>query len=141
MLMLWTSCSSDDEDMQDDDGVSVADIEAALYSGDWIITYYYDSETDESSNYLGFDFTFNANGTLGATDGNTSVSGAWSITDSNSDDDSIEDIDFNIFFSSPDIFEELSDDWDLKSFTSTKIELIDVSSGNSTTDYLTFERN
>ncbi len=37
-------------------------------------------------------------------------------------------------------FEELSDDWDIISHSSTKIELIDISGGNGGTDYLTFEK-
>jgi len=51
------------------------------------------------------------------------------------------DLDFNIFFASPPDFEDLSDDWDFISHTSTKIELIDMSGGNGGTDYLTFEKN
>ena len=38
-------------------------------------------------------------------------------------------------------FEDLNDDWDFISQSSTKIELIDVSGGNGGTDYLTFEKN
>jgi hypothetical protein len=38
-------------------------------------------------------------------------------------------------------FEDLNDDWDIISRSSTKIELIDISGGNGGTDYLTFEKN
>ena len=50
--------------------------------------------------------------------------------------------DFNLFFSVPDSsdFEDLNDDWDIISVTSSKVELIDISGGNGGTDYLTFER-
>ena len=51
------------------------------------------------------------------------------------------DIDFNIFFSAPADFAELSDDWDIISHTALKIELIHVSGGNGGTDLLTFEKN
>jgi hypothetical protein len=50
------------------------------------------------------------------------------------------EIDFNIFFASPEKFSELSDDWNIVSHTATKIELIDVSGGDGDTDLLTFEK-
>ena len=65
--------------------------------------------------------------------------------DSNSDDDSSsdDDIDFNILFPVPDSndFEDLNDDWDIVSSSSTRIDLIDISGGNGETDMLTFEKN
>lgn len=51
------------------------------------------------------------------------------------------DIDFNIFFSSPADFAELSEDWDIISHSTSKIELKHVSGGNGGTDLLTFEKN
>ena len=49
--------------------------------------------------------------------------------------------DFNIAFSSPADFADLTDDWDIVQFTSVRIELIDVSGGNGGTDKLVFEKN
>jgi hypothetical protein len=78
---------------------------------------------------------------LTATNGTLTHTGIWSVTDSNSNDDSMDDLDFNIAFTTPANFLELTDDWDIQSRTDTKIELIDVSGGNGGTDYLTFEKN
>lgn len=50
------------------------------------------------------------------------------------------EIDFNIFFSAPVDFAELSEDWNIVSYTATKIELIHQSGGNGDTDLLTFEK-
>lgn len=50
------------------------------------------------------------------------------------------DIDFNIFFASPEDFSELSEDWNIISYSSNKIELIHESGGNGGTDLLTFEK-
>jgi hypothetical protein len=47
----------------------------------------------------------------------------------------------NIVFTSPDDFEDLTEDWDFISETSSKMELIHISGGNGGTDYLTFEKN
>ena len=104
-----------------------------------------DSGTDETSDYTGYSFTFNADGSLDAVNGSTMITGTWSVTsdDSSDDDDynSTDDIDFNIFFSAPPNFEELSDDWDIVSRSSTRIELIDISGGDGSTDTLVFEKN
>ncbi|MAP55466.1 MAG: hypothetical protein CL605_11245 [Altibacter sp.] len=113
-------------------------------NGTWEITYFYDTDQEETGNFSGYSFSFNENGSLVAVNGSTTVTGTWSVTNSSnsSDDDGSndDDDDFNIFFASPREFEELSDDWDIISVTETKIELIDVSGGNGGTDYLTFER-
>ncbi len=49
------------------------------------------------------------------------------------------EIDFNIFFASPENFNELSDDWNIVSYSATRIELIDESSDGEI-DLLTFEK-
>ena len=127
---LIISCSKDET--KDDEDVK---IKAAVESGTWRITNYTDGDIDETLDYVGFGFTFNEDGTLGVTDGNTSVSGAWSMTTSD-----VDELDFNIFFSSPDLFEALADDWEVESYSNSKIELIDTSDDTSSTDYLTFEK-
>lgn len=131
------SCSKDDETKVEEDitAADMSEIKAAVESGDWRITNYLDDDIDETTNYVGYTFTFNSDGILGATNGNISVSGAWSMTSSD-----VDELDFNIFFTTPDIFEVLADDWEIKKYSSSKIELIDVRSEDNSTDYLTFEK-
>lgn len=148
ILMLTISlmsmqCSSDDDNNPADNSAEIQQIINQVETGNWVITYFFDTDSDETSNYTGYEFTFGSNGMLTASNGTNTYTGTWSVTDdSNSSDDSSsdDDIDFNISFVSPSDFEELSDDWDIISHTSTKIELIDVSGGNGGTDYLTFEK-
>ena len=137
-LGLIISCSKDDETKVEEKitAADMSEIKAAIESGDWRITNYSDDDTDATTNYVGYSFTFNTDGTLGATNGNTSVSGAWSMTTSD-----VDELDFNIFFTTPDIFEVLADDWEIKKYSSSKIELIDISAEDNSTDYLTFEKN
>lgn len=111
-----------------------------MSSGTWKITEFIDSGEDDTSDFTGYLFTFNSSGSLVATKGSTTYTGNWSVTE-DSGDDSPNDLDFNIFFNLTNQFEDLNDDWDIVSHTSTKIELIDVSGGNGGTDNLTFERN
>ena len=113
--------------------------------GTWIVSSYIDDGDDETSDYSTFRFNFLEDGVLNATDLLSSNSnpyvGTWYITDSNSnDDDSLDDLDFNINFTVSNQLDDLSDDWDIISFTDTEIKLIDVSGGNGGTDYLTLSK-
>jgi hypothetical protein len=146
------ACSKEESNTSvdvNDNGTSADRVTLVAQSGTWRITYFWDTDEDETSNFTGYDFTFNTDGTLIAVKGNTTVNGTWSVVDdsgnSSSDDDgnSTDDDDFNILFSVPTTsdFDDLNDDWDIISVTANKIELIDVSGGNGGTDFLTFEKN
>ena len=116
-------------------------IENYIQSGTWRITKFIDSGTDETAHFTGYTFSFNSGGLLRATNGSNTYDGTWSITDSNSKDDTQDDLDFNINFSAPADFEDLSDDWDFLSHYENRIELRDISGGNGGVDYLTFQKN
>ncbi len=145
--LMSSMCSNDDDDGNpNNNSQQIAAMNDIAQSGSWRITNFNDSGQNETSDFNGYNFTFNSDGSIVAANGSNNMTGTWSITDdSNSSDDSIsdDDIDFNIFFSVPDSnnFEDLNDDWDILSITATKIDLIDISGGNGGTDLLTFEKN
>ena len=140
VTVFFLSCSSDDSSSTGTN--SISSVTSVVGSGTWKITYYFDTDIEETSNFSGYNFTFGSNGVLTATNGTLTQTGTWSVTDSNSDDDnSISDLDFNIAFTSPATFLELTDDWEIIERTSTVIKLKDVSGGNGGTDYLTFTKN
>lgn len=138
------ACSSDDSGDSNNNSNS-EQVENFVQSGTWRITRFVDSNQDETSDFNGYSFTFNDDGSLVASNGTNSITGTWSVMDdsSSSDDDSNDDDDFIIFFPVPDSsdFEDLNDDWDILSVSENKIELRDVSGGNGGTDLLTFEKN
>lgn len=146
--LMSSMCSSDDDDgSPNNNNQQIAEIESAAQSGTWRITNFNDSGQNETSDFNGYDFSFNSDGSLVATNGSNTMTGTWSVTDdsnsSSDDSNDDDDIDFNIFFPVPDSndFEDLNDDWDIVSTSSTRIELIDISGGNGGTDMLTFEKN
>ena len=143
-LLLLIGCSSDDT-IGDNNAVEIKQIEDSVKSGTWRVTSYIDSGKNETNDYAGYNFTFNENGSLVAFNGTNVVNGTWSVTDhsssSNDDSNDDDDFDFNILFSAPPNFEELSDDWDIMSISNTKMELIDVSGGSGETDSLSFTKN
>ena len=136
ILTMSSTCSNEDDDTFNST-TDIAAIKNAASTGEWVITYFYDTDHEETNNFTGYQFDFGTNGTLTAIKNASTINGTWSVTSSSS---SSNDVDFNILFSSPPNFEELSDDWEIIRYTSTKIELIDISGGNGGTDYLTFEK-
>lgn len=130
---LIVSCKKKDEK-------EIKNIESQITAGTWVISYFNDSGTDETHHFNGFKFSFGDDGDLSASNGTLTYNGTWKITDSNSNDDNPDDLDFNIYFNLNNEFEDLNDDWDIKSHTDTKLELIDVSGGNGGTDLLTFSK-
>ena len=138
--LLTFQCRS--EDSPDKSGVNtVNSVNTIVTAGTWKITLFNDSGTDETNHFTGYNFTFGANNVLTAANGTNTYTGTWSVTDSNSNDDSINDLHFNIGFASPDNFEDLTEDWSILEKTSTLIKLKHVSGGNGGTDYLTFSKN
>lgn len=119
---------------------SNAEISQALAIGAWRISQYIDSGTDKTGTFSGYSFTFHVNGTLSATKGSSTAYGNWSVTDSLGDDNP-GGLDLNISFTAPAIFEDLSDDWDIKYVSNLRVELEHVSGGNGGTDILKFEKN
>jgi hypothetical protein len=141
-LLTFASCSKEDGNSDNNNNNLQEQVQANVQSGVWRITKFIDSGENETSDFSGYNFTFQSSGVLTASNGSNNYVGTWSITDDNSsDDDSEDDLDFNINFNLTNNFEDLNDDWDFISQTSRKIELIDVSGGGGGTDYLTFEKN
>ncbi|WP_246457510.1 hypothetical protein [Winogradskyella echinorum] len=145
-LMSFTCSSDDDGSNQNDNSEEINLIENNVETGTWRITSYIDSGQDETNDFNGYNFSFNTDGTVVATNGTTTYTGSWSVTNSsNSNDDSNndDDIDFNISFPVPDTnnFEDLNDDWDITSHSETTLSLIDISGGNGGTDTLVFQKN
>ncbi|MDC7996037.1 hypothetical protein [Altibacter sp. HG106] len=148
-VFFVAACSKDDDNSNgntpNDNGTVAQQTATVADTGTWQVTLFIDSDEDETSDFNGYVFTFDADGSVVADNGTTSISGTWSITDSSSssdDDGSSSDDDFNLFFSVPDTsdFEDLNDDWDIVSVSGDKIELLDISGGNGGTDRLIFEK-
>ena len=132
------SCSEDD--VSNADLQTRQQIESNMITGNWAVTKFIESGKDETHHFNNYNFIFDNNGVLTSTNGIITYEGSWSITDSNSNDDGTDDLDFNINFNLSNEFEDLNDDWNFISISASKIELFDVSGGNGDTDYLTFEK-
>jgi hypothetical protein len=138
-FILIVSCSGDDNASS----ANPTPVINTVKQGTWRVTYYFDTDTNETNDFTGYNFTFGSSNAVTASNGTNIYTGTWSVTaDNGTDDDNPNnDLDFNLAFTTPANFADLTDDWDVVSRTDTKIELIDISGGNGGTDYLTFEKN
>jgi len=138
LAIFISSCSSD---YFGNDLTVVEQITKDVNSGSWIITLYSDSGVDETQHFSSYEFTFGSDGVVSASDGTNEYQGTWDISSEMGDDDSIDDVHFNLYFNLMNDFEDLNDDWEILANTASKIELVDISGGDGDTDYLTFEKN
>jgi len=130
ILSVLVSCKKND----DQPNVNTAtQVSAAVSSGSWKVTYFLDHDTDETSDFGGYAFTFAASGTVTATKGSSTVTGDWSAGNDDSKVKLVLDFDDALF-------EELAEDWELIKATATHIELMHKSGGDGHIDYLTFEK-
>ncbi|MFD2725634.1 hypothetical protein [Hyunsoonleella rubra] len=106
----------------------------ALTSGDWYVTYFFD-DTDETADFADYVFNFASDNTATASDMSGTTNGSWSTT---SGDDT--ELGLNLNFGTGIPLDELADDWDVLEVTNDIIRLKDVSGGDGSEDFLTFER-
>ena len=121
LAISLASCSkSNDDNPSNSNNSNVKD----QVTGDWIVTYYFDSGKDETSDYSGYSFKFATDGTLTATHSTGTYTGTWRIGDSSSDDDSSSNR-FVITINGNKRMDDLQDDWVVVKISDTEIHLQD----------------
>ena len=123
VMFLVASCSDDSSDSVKDE------VKSSVSAGTWRVTSFTEDDLDETAHFSGYNFTFGTGGDLTATNGTNTYTGSWSLS-SNSSDDSYDDLDFNIAFTNPSEFEDLSEDWEVLNHTATRLELRHESGGD-----------
>jgi hypothetical protein len=119
-MLLSSSCSKKDD-------VTVINGTPAI-TGTYRISFYWDKK-DETSNFSGYSFSFNAGGQATATKGSATVKGTWSESSSK----------FIIDFGTDAVLSDLNDDWQIVEKTATTIKLKDDNPLQD--DQVTFTKN
>ncbi len=132
LLVGCLAFSCDDDD--DPPSISPSEVSETLASGSWRVSYYKDRDDDETGDFAGYSFTFTTGGVAVATKNATDVVGAWATTDASNK------VKVVLSFSGSPL-DELSEDWEVITRSSTEIKLRHVSGGDGHIDYLTFSKN
>jgi hypothetical protein len=126
-------CDEDDDNDYNDDDVDDSDLRHILVDGLWEITKFMDEE-DETAIFDGYIFDFLENGIVEASKNGQGYRGEWMTY---GDDGTLE---LELFFGNEYPLAEIVDDWDIIEFDGNIIKLKDISGGDGSVEYLTFER-
>ena len=133
-LSIGEDSLSFESDCTSEGSIDDAVLVNALTNGDWYITYFFD-DTDETETFVDYVFNFASDNSAVANNTSGTTNGAWSTA---AGEETALSLNLNFGVSTP--LEELMDDWDVLEVTDDIIRLKDVSGGNGSEDYLTFER-
>lgn len=131
VLLVLNSCKKEDNSSNSSSNSNISSI---VQQGNWKVTLYKDSGTDETYYFTGYQFLFNSSGTITVTANSNNATGSWSA----GSDDSTPKLILDFGVSLP--LNKLNDDWHIIEQTSTFIRLEDVSGGNGLVDYLNFQK-
>jgi hypothetical protein len=115
-------------------GGNISPLGAILTSGNWKVSYAVNDNQENTTIYSGYNFTFNANGTVAAVKETNTFNGTWSSALDGSE------VKLKLAFSAA-TFSGLNESWKVIEFTTTKIRLRHGSNGGGRSDYLYFTKN
>ena len=136
MSLSILSCSSNDDDSSNgnNNGGSTTTV---VVDGTWKVTLFQEDNNNQTNHFTGYAFDFESTGVLNAVNGIMTQTGTWN----NGGDDSGNKLNINFPTAADDTpFEEISEDWQILTKTTTKIELKHVSGGDGSVDLLTFQK-
>ena len=127
---LFTSCDKIGDDNSSSGGNNVTPAD-----GLWKVSYFFDKK-DETSDYATYTFQFNSDGSLKASNGSLSWSGAWRT----GFDDSKNKFDIDFNGTVPSALSELEEDWLIVHMKDDFMHFEHRSGGDGDTDVLHFSK-
>lgn len=118
-VVIFASCNSDDDNVRLDEPSAITII---LPEGQWKIAKFIDDDEDKTAQFTSFIFNFETNGTVTAQNDILTESGLWFY------DNDKNDPELDIRFNDGSLLNEISDDWDIISVSTSRIELSDTDS-------------
>ena len=133
-ITIFAACNSDD-DSGNVNTNEFENIKTTLPQGEWEVSKLIDGQSDHTSDFESFVFTFKEDGTVRAQNDLFTENGTWAYDNSSSSNEEL-----ILQFSEQTPFDQINDDWDIVSVTNSTIELSDVSGGNGDIELLTFTK-
>ncbi len=117
-----------------DTGPDPQELRDILTQGTWFVDQYVDDGDDETGVFSGYDFTFNADGSVNASNGSETVPGIWVVGVAG------DELSFEFDMDSP-INDADDDDYRATNYDATNVTFVIRDSGGGVEDILTFKRN
>ena len=133
-FIAFASCSSDD-DAGNVNTNEFEHIKSTLPQGEWKISKFIDIETDKTSAFESFVFTFNEDGSVTAQNDLFTENGIWAYDNTSNNAEELV-----LQFSEQVPFDEINDDYDIVSVSNSTVELADESGENGEIEILTFTK-
>ena len=105
----------------------------------WRVQSYIESGIDETSHFTAYNFTFADANAVTATNGTNTYTGTWSVTRVINQDEQTQELYFNLGFTAPADFIDLTKNWYVTSYSTSMIYLLP--SNGSTGNVLILARN
>lgn len=119
VVVLFSACKTEDNNVNPSSGGN--NNSGVLVTGvNWRVSYFYDNDKDETSDFSGYTFEFRSDNTLVANNGSNTISGTWNETV----DDNLPRLVIQLNTTN-DKLDELNDDWVVESKTASEIKLKD----------------
>lgn len=119
VVVLFSACKTEDNNVNPSSGGN--NNSGVLVTGvNWRVSYFYDNDKDETSDFSGYTFEFRSDNTLVANNGSNTISGTWNETV----DDNLPRLVMQLNTTN-DKLDELNDDWVIESKTASEIKLKD----------------
>lgn len=115
LLSVFSACTNSDDGLIPSNQPPVVN-----NNGAWRVSYYFDKDKDETSNFTGYQFTFRDNGVLEASRNGATTTGSWKVIQ----DDGRQKLVINTGTASKPLA-DLTDDWVVIEQSSSRIRLQD----------------
>ena len=140
LLNVAGTCCADDPEAVSIAKNNLIKLNSILSEGTWKVSYFLDKNSNLTSEYSEFNFTFGTNEILTSNNAANTFSGKWSVVKSNGINNPNNDLDFVISFSSSETLMKLSEHWDVTEIEETKVRLKSKSGNVDGINYLTFKK-
>jgi hypothetical protein len=135
-VLIFTFSMCDSSNDTPTNNQIVTNVQNIISVGTWRVTLFSENGINHTSHFTGYNFTFNSNNLVSASNGTLTYNGTWTGGVDNSTPKL-----YITFNEQNGPFEEISEDWRIMSYNSTKIELKHISGGDGSIDLLTFVKN
>lgn len=133
-VVVFASCSKDDK-AGDAHTTKFEQIKTTLPEGQWKVSTFIVGQSDKTSDFESFVFTFNQDGTMIGDTDLFSETGTWIYDNTSSTSEKLV-----LLFGETDPFPELNDDWDILSVSNSRVELSDNNNAAGGTLLLSFTK-